>query len=292
MSLAGLYYGEEDRSSLKTLMRAALRVGLVVCIVSVAVIMAASAPFSSLFFKRGEAIWEMGRVMFLLGFTFIPLNLFFNLLMKSYQVQGRMRLVNVLSAVETALIGILTLASVPVFGVSAAWLANTWIDIICIAVVLVSVVIWRRRVDFSIPSLQKLPDDFGASPEECAEYSIRSTEDAVEASQAVTAFCRARGTDSRTAAYAGLCVEEIATNVLQHGFKSGGSYSADVRVVCRDDLTIRIRDNCREFDPRKRLAMFEPEQPEKNIGLRIVAGLAKQMDYYNTAGVNTLLIKL
>ncbi len=60
----------------------------------------------------------------------------------------------------------------------------------------------------------------------------------------------------------------------------------------RDDLTIRIRDNCREFDPRKRLAMFEPEQPEKNIGLRIVAGLAKQMDYYNTAGVNTLLIKL
>ena len=84
----------------------------------------------------------------------------------------------------------------------------------------------------------------------------------------------------------------MATNVLQHGFKSGGSYSADVRVVCRDDLTIRIRDNCREFDPRKRLAMFEPEQPEKNIGLRIVAGLAKQMDYYNTAGVNTLLIKL
>ena len=38
--------------------------------------------------------------------------------------------------------------------------------------------------------------------------------------------------------------------------------------------------------------MFEPELPEKNIGLRIVAGLAKQMDYYNTAGVNTLLIKL
>ena len=60
----------------------------------------------------------------------------------------------------------------------------------------------------------------------------------------------------------------------------------------RDDLTIRIRDNCREFNPRKRLAMFEPEQPEKNIGLRIVAGLAKQTDYYNTAGVNTLLIKL
>ena len=293
MALAGLYYGEEDRSSLKTLMKAALRVGLVVCIVLVGIIMAASSPLASLFFKRGEAIWDMGRVMFLLGFLFIPLNLFFNLLLRSYQMQGRMRLVNVLSTAETAMIGILALLTVPRFGVTSAWLANTWIDILCIVIILVSVFVWRGRVDFSIPSLQKLPDDFGASTEEYREFSVRSIDDAVVSSEAVTAFCREKGVDGRTSVYAGLCVEEMAANVLQHGFSKGsGSYSADVRVVCRDELTVRIRDNCREFDPRKRLELFEPEQPEKNVGIRLVAGLAKKMDYYNTAGVNTLLIKL
>ena len=293
MSLAGLYYGEEDRSSLKTVMKIALKAGLIVCVVLVGIIMAASSPLSSLFFKRGESIWDMGRVMFLLGFLFLPLNLIFNLLLKSYQVQGRMRLVNILSTAETAFIGVLALIAVPGSGVEAAWLTNTWVDIICIAVVLISVFIWRGRVDLSIPSLQKLPDDFGAAPEECLECSIRSVEDAVAASEAVLAFCKEKGIDARTASYAGLCVEEMAGNVLQHGFTKGtGSYSADVRVVCKDGLTIRIRDNCREFDPRKRLELFTPEAPEKNIGIRLVAGLARTMDYYNTAGVNTLLIKL
>ena len=293
MALAGLYYGEEDRSSLLTLLRTALRIGLAVCIVLTAVIMAASSPLASLFFERGREIWEMGRVMFILGFLFIPLNLLFNLLLRSYQMQGRMKLVNVLSTAETALIGILALLTVPRFGVESAWLANTWVDVLCIAVVLVSVFMWRRRVDMSAAALMKLPDGFGAAPEECAEFSIRSTEDAIDASKAVIEFCKARGTDGRTASYAGLCVEEMATNVLQHGFEKGhGAYSADVRIVCRDELTIRIRDNCREFDPRKRMALFEPKRPEKNIGIRLVAGLADRMDYYNTAGVNTLLIKL
>ena len=66
----------------------------------------------------------------------------------------------------------------------------------------------------------------------------------------------------------------------------------DVRVVVRDELTVRIRDNCPEFDPRKRLEVFYPESPEKNVGIRLTAGLARQMDYYNNAGINTLVLKM
>ncbi len=42
-----------------------------------------------------------------------------------------------------------------------------------------------------------------------------------------------------------------------YGFDKNGGCYADIRVVCRgDELTIRFRDNCREFDPRKRLELY------------------------------------
>ena len=62
--------------------------------------------------------------------------------------------------------------------------------------------------------------------------------------------------------------------------------------LCLDELTIRIRDNCPEFDPRKRVEVFDPKSPEKNIGIRLTVGLGRQVDYYNNAGINTLLIKM
>ena len=295
MSLAGLYYGEEDRSSLKKLYLAVLETGLTSSIILILAIMAASPLLSSLFFPKGTEIWNMGRRMFLLGFIFIPPNLVMNLHLKSYQVQGKMGLVNFMSTAETALVGIWTFLTVPTLGVDAAWTANIWIDIACLAIIAVSVFLWRGRIDFSISALQKLPDDFGAAPDEVREYSVRSIEETVTVSEAVTNFLKERNTPVREAFIAGLCVEEMAGNVLEHGFTKGrpnGTYSADVRIVCRDEITIRIRDNCPEFDPRKRMDQFEPERAEKNIGIRMTAGLAKRIDYYNTAGVNTVLIKL
>lgn len=63
-------------------------------------------------------------------------------------------------------------------------------------------------------------------------------------------------------------------------------------MVAREELTVRIRDNCPEFDPRKRVDQFDPEEPERNIGIRLTAGIAEQMDYYSQAGINTLIIKI
>ena len=63
-------------------------------------------------------------------------------------------------------------------------------------------------------------------------------------------------------------------------------------MVVQNELTIRIRDNCIAFDPRKRLEQFHPEDPGQNIGIRLTAGIARQIDWYNNAGVNTLIMKL
>ena len=98
--------------------------------------------------------------------------------------------------------------------------------------------------------------------------------------------------DARTSFWAGLCVEEITGNIFEHGTSRGKHIQADVRIVCKNDLTIRVQDDCHKFDPRKRMNMFSPDTPENNIGLRMVAKLASYVDYYNNAGINILIMKI
>ena len=157
---------------------------------------------------------------------------------------------------------------------------------------MISVGVWKGGGRLRTSDLLKLPDDFGAQPDEYVEYTALSVSDVSLISEAVVDLCERRGVDRRKAFLAGLCVEEMAGNVLQHGADGKKRYNVNVRVVCKEVLTIRIQDDCRKFDPRKRIEMYNPETPEKNIGLRMVARLAAQIDYYNNAGINTLIIKI
>ena len=290
-TLAGLYFGEEDRESFLSLFRIALGIGLLCCLGIAAVTAGFSSLFASLFFTRGTALWDMGQKMFQLGFLFFPFNIVFSLLLNSYQAQGRMKLVNVLSVAEPALIGLTALVTVPLSGLNAAWLANTWVDLLCIGIILVTVFLRKGKIDLRLPSLLKLDDHFGALPEECREYSVCSLDDAASVSGAICTFCKDRGIQARRSFFAGLCVEEMTRNILEEA-RPGKHPHVDVRVVARDELTVRIRDNCPEFDPRKRVDQFDPADPERNIGIRLTAGISDQMDYYSQAGVNNLIIKI
>ena len=292
LSLAGLYYGEQDRGSFTGLFKIAVRIGEI-CILSItAVIILSSSFLSGLFFPAGTKAWEMGKQMFLLGFLFCPFNLLYSCLMNSRHAQNRMTLVNILSVAETSLVGVTAVCTVPLFGTAAAWLANAWVDILCIVVIIGYEWITNRRTDLKVPTLLGLPDSFGALPDAFREYCVKNMADVTAVSGEVMNFCKDREVGSRTAYFAGICVEEMAKNIVQHGSLPGKNSYVDVRVVVQEELTIRIRDNCPEFDPRKRMEMFHPESPEQNIGIRLTAGLARQIDYYNNAGINTLLMKI
>ena len=144
-----------------------------------------------------------------------------------------------------------------------------------------------------MPSLLKLPPGFGAAEDQHMNFSVTCMDDVVRASEEVHDFCLRHSYSPRTAYHIALCVEEMGGNVLRHGFiKKHKRYYSDIRVVVKgESLIARIRDNCREFDPRKRIDFYDPEQPEKNIGIRMVANTAREIDYYNNASVNTLLMK-
>ncbi len=158
----------------------------------------------------------------------------------------------------------------------------------------VSVFIRAGRITFGLDDWMKLNRDFGFKEGECLDFTVASHDDVTSVSERVMDFCLKKGIDKRRAMYSGLCIEEMACNAVDNGFNDGKNHTIDIRVVTKNGLTLRIRDDCKEFDPEKRLEQYVPDKDDvmSNIGVRIVAGLAREMTYRPIAGINTLLIKL
>ena len=118
--------------------------------------------------------------------------------------------------------------------------------------------------------------------------------DVVLVSKWIQRFCLARGISERGALLAGLSMEEMAGNVVEHGFtKDRKPHSVDLRVVPKEEeVLLRINDDCVPFDPHERLAMVSGDEPTKNIGLRIAFRAAKDVQYQNILGLNVLTIRI
>ncbi len=86
----------------------------------------------------------------------------------------------------------------------------------------------------------------------------------------------------------------MAGNVIKHGFSADGKrHSVDLRVVKKDDdVILRIRDDCKEFDPMARTGILDDEDKTKNIGIRLVTGISKDVSYQNLLGLNVLTIRI
>ena len=57
------------------------------------------------------------------------------------------------------------------------------------------------------------------------------------------------------------------------------------------DGIMRIKDNCKSFDPLERTELLEKEGEYKNFGIRLVNSTAKEVQYQNLLGLNVLTIR-
>jgi len=151
----------------------------------------------------------------------------------------------------------------------------------------------NRRMPKSIPDLCCYPEDFGVADDQRLNISIHSMEEVINISETVIEFCMARGLDKLNSNRAGLCIEELAGNIVTHGFTGRKGESIDISVTkSPEDLIIKFKDNCPLFNPEELDAIFDPEDPAKNIGVRIVRNVCKEMEYHSLLGLNVLSITM
>ena len=63
-------------------------------------------------------------------------------------------------------------------------------------------------------------------------------------------------------------------------------------LIVNGDLILRFRDSCRLFNIRERYETIDKNDVTKNIGIRMVMNIAKDVMYVSALNLNTTIIKL
>lgn len=224
----------------------------------------------------------------------LVLNVLVMITVRFYQALGYGKLVSVLNVLDYFVFPMMWLLLLcPGLKATGAWFTLILAEASTMAVILVLLMVKLKRARFSLRELIL----FGGSidvPESCRlDTTLYSMEDVIGISQYVQDFCLGLGLAKKTAMLSALAVEEMAGNIVEHGFADGKKHAVDIRVLKRDDeIVIRLRDNCAPFDPKQHVEQMDPNDPARNVGIRIIAALSKEMTYQALFHMNVTTIRL
>ena len=288
--------GEEDRRTLTDIMRVMFRRFIpLMCAVCAAIILAA-VPLTRIFFRDPA---EPVYMMTVWGLRILPLCMPLSIIYMHFncygEASGKHGLVHLLSALDgvVCVAGFTALLIRPI-GMNSAYIANVLNGAVTTLVIVGYAWLKNKRFPGNMEQLMVIPESFGAAESERMDMSVGSMEEVVRIAEQVQKFCLERGVDARRAYLSGLSMEEMAGNIVDHGFtKDKKRHSVDVRVVHKgDDVILRIKDDCVPFDPGERQKLAEGEDITKNIGIRMVFRIASEVKYQNILGMNVLTIRI
>ena len=178
-------------------------------------------------------------------------------------------------------------------GYRGAWIAK---PVINIAVILAAVLyILRQRGTGFREKMLLLPENFGAETEHELFMEGDSMFDVIGVSRIAIAFILENGFSKHDANIVSLAIEEMAGNIVQHGFTDGRPHLVQIRILAKDgELILRLRDDCRPFNPVDRYRtqlQFEPD-PEKGIAIKMMMRLVREIKYTGLYGMNNLIIRI
>lgn len=290
--LASVFAGEKDNKSMELLLKTSFAVGLLCAFAKIAVLGAGGKWLAMLFGARDALVTDAYVLMMLYSLS-MPLNMLVATMLSAHQALGRVKMSNTVYVFNAFVFPLTwTFVTGRFVNLTTMWLSYAMAEVFTL--MLLTGICWKKRGHF--------PNTFAdwlwmEEPGEVHKFSLslRSMEQVLTVSEQLVEFCSAHGIDRRRSKLCGLCAEEMAGNVVSHGFTK--SQRKDLAVdlfACCDDgqVTLRIRDNAPAFDPHTKLGTFNPEDPCKNVGIRMVTGMAKETNYQTCFGLNVLSIKL
>ncbi|MBQ8955124.1 MAG: ATP-binding protein [Clostridia bacterium] len=291
LTLSGILYNEEDATGLKELLRLLARYSVLLGAVMGAALMVFAPLFVRVFIPEAgtaQALAVQGVRLFALGLIPCCVN---NALRNLYQGTERVSLTEAISVLEGALLpSLFALLFSRFWGVTGAWLYFVAGE--CLALLGIAFYVWKKsgRVSLAAEPFLLLREDFGVKPENLLEMDIRTIEDVARAAESAETFCRGHGHSEKLGNHIALCLEEMASNTVIHGFSGPEKNHLSVRVQHKGDRwVLRFRDDCRAFDP---VSYVPSGDKEDALGIRLVMAMADDIRYTYSLNLNNLTIKL
>ncbi len=292
--LSSMFYIDEEKPALISLMKTMTFYALILD-VAVTVIVLLTAPLLVGLFLNDPQAEDMAILgVRLFSLSLLPCSM--NTTLKNYyQGINRTGFTQAISVMQnfafTALFAFLLSKFISVNGV--------WLSFLCgetLTLTIISAVVWlkHKKISFTPESYSLLDKNFGANENDYIEITVDKPEGPVEASVLADEFCLKHGETTRNSRMISLCIEEMANNIIQHGFAADNKkHSIEIRLLFKNGKRlIRIRDNCVNFDPVKYIELHKSDDPLAHIGIRMVMKMVKSANYVNSLGLNNLILEL
>ena len=296
LMVGSLMYGEQDKQGLRNIQKKSISISLKITIVLTVIMFVFAEPITRLYMNGSDEASMNMAVQAIRMFSFaLPFSSICDILAGYYQSVRQVRMANIVPLFEYLIIPVI-LAYVlghTSFGAFGIWISYPIAEVLTLLIVTVIVVLTnskrkRKALDFSL-----LDDDFGYPEEDIYSKRITNTDQCVEASVDSAGFCRKYTDDKRKIMLVSLAIEEMTRNIVQHGFGDKQNAVIDLKLIRDDDrFIVRIRDNCKPFNPKEYAQIHSSDSKENNIGIRLVFGMISDIDYFSVLKLNNMKITL
>ncbi len=293
LTLSGVLYQEEDKTGLKNIFTYLYGKSLLLG-ACVGTFVALLSPYLVAFFmpEKGAAqsMAIYGLRLYVLGF--IPCCLNYNL-KGMYLGTGRVIETDIYSVAEGLVFPLLAaLIFSGISGVQGVWYFFAVGEVLTLAGAFVYVRIKSgKRIPDAVDFLL-LDKKFGVRDRDLLEWNIRNIKQVSDVSEEAGKFCLERGADSRIAFHVALCIEEVAANVIEHGFGKIKKVQnhLSVRLMNKDKRwVLRFRDDCFAFDPLSYIPN-DPGPSDSVSGIKLLLGISDNAKYTNTLNMNNFML--
>ncbi len=290
LTMASLLYEEEDRRSLAELVRVMVRCSLFMICGAVLLTCAAAPWIITLYLGRDSRAFEGAVTALRLFSVSFILSCIVCVFEHYFQGIRCLKMTNLLVVCD----GFALTASMGWLFGKLLGLNGIWYGIIAgqaATLLVISLFVWKkaRKVTLSAEAYSYLGSGFGADPGDILDFTVTDRQGAAAASENMRIFYLEKGVYAREAMLVSLCTEEIAMNILAHGFTADRrKHTLEIRTVYKGNcLTLHFRDNCVLFDPTEYATLHRSDGPD-HIGLRMVMRMVDEAVYVNSLGLNNL----
>lgn len=295
--MSGIFYGEEDRNALDELQVHATKVGLKISIGVGIIVFMLSKYIAGLYIGFGdiEALKAGTESVKMFAITlpiYVIVFSFDNYLISVRRI-GYSNFYSFIMYFGTVVPTAYVL--IKFFGPRGSWISTPIAAFF--ALIVAGIFIYTYKTNSNLFHIKRLlvPNDFGTHDGKVIEITADTLVEISGMSRLAGLFCQENNIDSVVANKLALCIEEIGTNIIEHGFKDGKPHEINMRVAVKEEeIILRIRDDCKPFNPIERYKMKtkNDNDPTKNIGIRMVTGLCSSVNYICTYSTNNLIMKI
>ena len=300
--LSSVFYAEEDKRSLKEVIKAFIKYSVLVNAVMFIIVCFTAESLVQLFTRAKDIDINMAGVA--LRFAVLDLILFSlaNCFKNYFQGIKNIKLTYIMILTQAFLFAALSafplMKFFGVIGVSCAFAAG---DLLTLIMLYLIVYYNKKDFRFKLDNFMMLKDDFGVQDNNYYGRSVSSIEEAAEAAAEVGEFVESRAKSSESKNIKNklsLCTEEICKNNIAYGLSNKDKQYLKVSLIYKDNkFILRIRDDFKKYNPvesyKKYINNNSQLELEEKYGLKIIFGMLQtdNVDYMGTLGFNTLIVK-